>query len=188
MQSSKPSRALWGESWRWSRGCGTRRRTAPRAVEGPRVFPGSPPPLLRPWRVQACSPWDRRPGRGRTLARVLSRCWWTVPAAPRWPGDSQPCPRPFRPRPHSPAAPQCPGRQRAQGGRGRPAINMEEMVVSSGGVDCPSPSMPTGPAPNFMAESPRPRGHGSPPWPLFQQGPQPSPTSPPGWGGPLCCP
>lgn len=136
---------------------------SPQGRGGPQCSPGSPPPLLRPWRAQACCPWGRRPGRGRTPARVLSGCWRTVPAAPRWPGDSQLHPCPASPHPHSPAAPQCPGRQRAQGGRGRPAMNMEEMAVSrvKGGLSQPLDAR--GLAPHFRAESPRPRRQGSPP-------------------------
>lgn len=168
---------------------------SPQGRGGPQCSPRSPPPLLRPWRAQACCPWGRRPGRGRTPARVLSGCWRTVPAAPRWPGDSQLHPCPAQPPPPLTCSPTVPGTPAGPGGPGSPCNERGGNGSEQGqGRTVPAPRCPW----------PRPPLHGRVsqaeaaglssregelvPWPLFQRGPQPSSTAPPGWGGPLCCP
>lgn len=139
LQSSEPSRALWGESWRWRQGCGTPRCTAPRAMGGP----GVPLEALHP-----CS------GRGghRSAAPEVGGLAEAGPRPGSCLGAGGLCLQPrdgwgtpnhilalSGPRHHSPAAPQCPGHQRAQGGRGHPAMNVEEMAVSRvrGGLSQP---------------------------------------------------
>lgn len=162
LQSSEPSRALWGESWTWSQSC-TLIRTAPRAVEGPSV------PLEAPLLCSGLGGHrPAAPGVGG-LAEVGPQPGSCLGAGGLClqPRDGRGTPSCIlalpSPHPHSPAAPQCPGRQRAQGGRGHPAMNMEEMAVSrvKGGLSQPLDAR--GLAPHFMAESPRPRRQGSPP-------------------------
>lgn len=167
---------------------------SPQGHGGPWCSPRSPPPLLRPWRAQVCSPGGRRPGRGRTPARVLSGCWWTVPAAPRWPGDSQPHPRPVRPPPPLTCSPTVPGTPAGPGGPGSPCNERGGNGGEQGqGWTVAAPRCPPALPPTSRLSLPGRggallQGGGACPMACVPHGPQPSPTSPPGRGGPLCCP